>query len=103
MHHNSHTRYSAYPVLLADSAGVLEVASPGEAEGAALEVSVGEHVGETEVVVIFLWIVIILSIHNIYSKIIHLKKFPGTFRLRNFLGTGNLDLLMLHASEPLFS
>ena len=54
MHHNSHTRYSAYPVLLADSAGVLEVASPGETEGAALEVSVGEHVGQAERVVVFL-------------------------------------------------
>ena len=54
MHHNSHTRYSAYPVLLADSAGVLEVASPGEAEGAALEVSVGEHVGEAEMVIVLL-------------------------------------------------
>ena len=45
VHHNSHPRYSAYPVLLADSARVLEVASPGKAEGTALEVSVGEHVG----------------------------------------------------------
>ena len=54
MHHNSHTRYSAYPVLLADSAGVLEVASPGETEGAAFEVSVGEHVGQAERVVVLL-------------------------------------------------
>ena len=54
VHHNSHPRYSAYPVLLADSARVLEVASPGEAEGAALEVSVGEHVGQAERVVVLL-------------------------------------------------
>ena len=54
VHPNSHTRYSAYPVLLADSARVLEVASPGEAEGTALEVSVGEHVGQAERVVVLL-------------------------------------------------
>ena len=54
LRHNSHTRYSAYPVLLADSARVLEVASPGEAEGTALEVSVGEHVGQAELVIVLL-------------------------------------------------
>ena len=54
LRHNSHPRYSAYPVLLADSARVLEVASPGEAEGTALEVSVGEHVGQAERVVVLL-------------------------------------------------
>ena len=43
-----------HPVFLTDTASILQVSSPGEAEGSSLEVSVGEHVGETEVVVIFL-------------------------------------------------
>ena len=44
----------AHPVPLADSSGVLEVPGPGEAEGAALEVAVGEHVGQAERVVVLL-------------------------------------------------
>ena len=55
----------SHPVFLTDTASILQVSSPGQAEGSSLEVSVGEHVGETEVVVIFLWIVLLLSIHNI--------------------------------------
>ena len=43
-----------HPVALADSAGVLEVAGPREAERAAVKVAVGEHVGEAEGVVVFL-------------------------------------------------
>ena len=45
---------NTYPVPLADPAGVLEVSSPGEAEGAAVKVPVGEHVGQAEGVVILL-------------------------------------------------
>ena len=41
-------------MFLADTASILQVSSPGEAESSSLEVSVGEHVGEAEVVVIFL-------------------------------------------------
>lgn len=44
-----------YPVFLADPAGVLQVPGPGQAQGAHLEVAVGEHVGEAEGVVVFLW------------------------------------------------
>ncbi len=50
----SSIRIFAHPVLLADSAGVLEVPGPGEAEGAALKVPVGEHVGQAEGVVVLL-------------------------------------------------
>ena len=45
---------NSYPVSLADSAGVLEVSRPGQAEGASLEITVGEHVGQAERVVILL-------------------------------------------------
>ena len=47
-------RLLTHPVALADTAGVLEVARPGEAERAAVKVAVGEHVGEAEGVVVFL-------------------------------------------------
>ena len=50
----SSIRIFAHPVLLADSTGVLEVPGPGEAEGAALKVPVGEHVGQAEGVVVLL-------------------------------------------------
>ena len=46
---------ATYPVFLADSAGLVEVAGPGQAQGAALEVSVGKHVRQAERVVILLW------------------------------------------------
>ena len=57
---NKRTLFSSYiiithPVLLADSAGVLEVPCPCEAERAALEVAVREHVGQAEGVVVLLW------------------------------------------------
>ena len=92
----------SHPVFLTDTASILQVSSPGEAESSSLEVSVGEHVGEAEVVVIFLCNVLRLIIHNIYSKIIHLKKFPRTFPLHNFPGIGSSDLLVLLVNEPLF-
>ena len=43
-----------HPILLADAARVFEVPSPGQAQGAALEVSVGEHVGQAELVIVLL-------------------------------------------------
>ena len=43
-----------HPILLADAARVLEVPSPGQAQGASLEVSVGEHVGQAELVIVLL-------------------------------------------------
>ena len=46
---------NTYPVSFANSAGVLEVPGPGQAEGAALEVPVGEHVGQAKGVIILLW------------------------------------------------
>ena len=45
---------ATYPVFLADAAGLVEVARPGEAQGAALEVSVRKHVRQAERVVILL-------------------------------------------------
>ena len=44
-----------YPILLADPSGILEVPRPGEAEGAPLEVPVGEHVRQAEGVIVLLW------------------------------------------------
>ena len=54
-------------MLLTDTASILQVSSPGESECSSLEVSVGEHVGEAEVVVVFLCKVLLLIILNIYS------------------------------------
>ena len=54
-------------MFLTDTASILQVSSPGEAESSSLEVSVGEHVGETEVVIILLCTVYLLIIHNINS------------------------------------
>ena len=41
-------------MLLTDTTGILEVTSPGQAQRAALKVSIGEHVGQAEMVVVFL-------------------------------------------------
>lgn len=41
-----------YPVLLADAARVLQVASPRQSQCAHLEVAVGEHVRQAECVVV---------------------------------------------------
>ena len=41
---------NTYAVLFADPAGVVEVPGPGETEGAAVEVSIREHVGQAECV-----------------------------------------------------
>lgn len=46
---------STHAVLFAHSAGVLEIARPGEAERAALEITVREHVRQAESVVVLLW------------------------------------------------
>ena len=45
---------SPYPVLLTHSTSILEVSCPGQAQGAALEISIGEHVGKTEMVIVLL-------------------------------------------------
>lgn len=41
-----------YPVLFADSAGVFQIASPGETQRSAFKVSVRKHVRQTKGVVI---------------------------------------------------
>ena len=41
-------------MLLTNPASILEVPGPGQAEGPALEVSVGEHVGQAELIVVLL-------------------------------------------------
>ena len=58
-------------MFLTDTASILQISRPGQAEGSSLEVSVGEHVGETEVVVVLLCTVTVylLIINNIYSKL----------------------------------
>ena len=43
-----------YPIFFADSAGVLQVTGPGQAECSAVEVSICKHVRETESVEVIL-------------------------------------------------
>lgn len=43
-----------YPIFLANTAGVLQVARPRQSQGAHLEISVSEHVGQAELVVVLL-------------------------------------------------
>ena len=43
-----------HPILLTHTASVLEVPSPGQSQGPSLEVSVGEHVGQAELVIVLL-------------------------------------------------
>ena len=47
-------RSIAYPVLFTDSAGILQIARPGQAQRSAFKVTIREHVGQAERVVIFL-------------------------------------------------
>lgn len=45
---------STYAVLFAHSAGVLQVARPRQTERSTFEVAIGEHVGQTEGIVVLL-------------------------------------------------
>jgi hypothetical protein len=47
-------RSIAYPVLFTDAAGILQIACPGQPQGSAFKVTIREHVGQAERVVIFL-------------------------------------------------
>ena len=69
----------SHPVFLTDTASILQVSGPGQAKGSSLEVSVGEHVGETEVVVVFLCTVFT----SYYSQYLRLNYSPEKIS-RNF-------------------
>jgi len=58
----------SYAVAFTDSAGVVDVAGPGQSQGAAVEVAVREHISQAERVVVVLRQQLEKRLHTVVAR-----------------------------------